>query len=55
MKIIKKTIRFIGAVILSPLVFILMFLDWLYECDYDSTENWKRYITFKEIPHKNYE
>jgi len=48
----KKIIRFIGAIIFSPFAFIWMFLDWVYEKDYDSTEDWKRHITFKELDGK---
>ena len=45
----KKTIRFILAVVVAPFVLILLFLDWAFEGEVGFAEDWKKSLLFKEI------
>lgn len=47
----KKLIRFIIALIFSPLLLALLFLDWVYETDnFDKeVDNWLKRLTFQDI------
>lgn len=43
----KKVIRFILAIVFTPVAIVWGFLDWLYESETDSLRNWKRHITLQ--------
>jgi hypothetical protein len=43
----RKIIRFIFAILFTPIAISWKFLDWLYESDMDSIKNWRKNITFK--------
>ena len=45
----KKTIRFVFAVILAPIMVFFMFLDWLYEGNTGLAEDWKKDLFLKSL------
>lgn len=43
----KKLIRFILALIISPLMLCMLALDWIYNVN-DTPMGWKKHITFND-------
>ena len=45
----KKTIRFVFAILFTPIAVVWAFLDWLYDAERSSIQNWKKHITFSKL------